>query len=167
MQAQIAEFTKHPSPDMLALHARLIKSRVGELITYDELSQLVGRDVQHHFRHLLVAARNKAQQSHNIVFRAVTNEGLVHLDDAGKIEQGYSGIARARSAIRKGRRTLGCVGDVQSLPPEKQSSYHTAISVLGALDLATSPKQVERIKGSVERLQQPLPTAQVARAMME
>ena len=162
-----AEISRHPSPDMLALHARLVASTIGELIPYEELNQLVGRDVQHHFRHLLNAARNKAQQTHGIVFHVVTNKGVVHLDEAGKVEQGYSGIARARSAIRKGRRVLGCVKDVQALSSEKKVDYFTAVSVLGALDLATCPKRVEHIKGGVKQEQRPLPITQVAKAMME
>lgn len=160
------EVSKHLSPDVLNLYARLKSCKPGDEIPYEELSSLVGRDVQHKFRYLLDAARNKVLREFGICFRCVTNKGLCCLDDVGKTVEGHGFIRRARAAVRKGQRVLHSVEDYNALPEDKRKEYLLSLSVLGAIDCATSPKRIDSLAGKVALVSTPLPTAAVFQALI-
>ena len=66
------------SPLRRQLMERLRRAAPAQIVTYSELSALIGEDVQRHARHLQDSARRGLLREH-LVFTAVTNQGLKRL----------------------------------------------------------------------------------------
>lgn len=139
------------SVDTDMVHKRIVAANIGEVITYAELTELIGRDVQGAARYVLHSARNMAMREDRAVFGVNTDVGLVRLDDCAVVDAGADGMAKARRAIRKGARVLGCVNNFDAMPNEKKIQHNTALSLFGALHEAMKPKSVARIEAAVTR----------------
>ena len=71
------------SADTLALYEALKDITIDGMITYANLSDLIGRDVQSEAIGSLTTARRMCQREDQIVFSPVRGVGLKRLDDSG------------------------------------------------------------------------------------
>lgn len=138
---------------------RLGKAAVGDLVTYQELRDLTGLDVQHDGRGVMESARRICQRDSRMVFGAVMNEGLKRLDDQGIVGTGGVTLKRIGRAARRGVRTLGCVKDFDALPESARVEHNMSVSVLGALGQMTKRNKLEQVRLAVSNAQTKLPLA--------
>ncbi len=83
-----------------AIYQRIIKLGVDEVITYQEISNLISRDIRQ-ARGYLNTARRIAQRDNGFVFGTVRNIGIRRLNDVAIIESANISI---RSIRRKASR---------------------------------------------------------------
>ena len=145
----IKDQSREINVDARILLGRLKKANVGEVLTYQELSDLIGRDVQHGARHILVSARRWAAKD-RIIFGSVTGKGIQRLDDEGKVKAGAGHLDRIRRESRRASRTLASVDDFSSLSNESRIRHNMAMSVFGIIQQATGNKIREKISEKVE-----------------
>ncbi len=134
------------SIEMSLIRGRLEKATVGELITYGELSELIGRDIQRH-RYFLMSARRSLLNEvppHRLVFSAVESVGVLRLSDAEIVGSSQHHNKSIRRRAPKGIKELMAV-DIETLSSEDKTKSLSQQSVLGALQAITKPSMVKRI----------------------
>lgn len=141
--------TREINVDARVILARLKAAKVGDVITYSELSELVGRDVQKGSRHILEAARRWAKKD-RVIFGVITGQGLKRLDDAGKVRVGSGMMDKIRRTSRRAAQTLAAVENFDALPNEMKIQHNMSLSVFGIIQQATSRKVQDRIAEKVE-----------------
>ena len=135
--------------DAAIILKRFKNTKPGDVLTYHEMSDLIGRNVQGEARYIMETARRYAKKE-RIYFGVITNKGLQRLDDAGKVKAGSGMMSKIRRTTRRAAQTLAAVEDFNSLPNELKIEHNTALSVFGILTQATSKKLQTKISERVE-----------------
>ena len=148
------------SSEALLLFRRIKEMKVGETVSYEELSGIIGLNVQDN-RHYLDTARKKALVEEGIVTEAVWGKGIKRLDDESIARIGDSVVRHIRSSARKGRLKLSCVKDFGALTNEAKIKHNMGMSLLGAMMVFTKGKMVERIEHQVAQNMEQIPTAKL------
>lgn len=104
--------------DTLIIENRLRNAAVGDTVTYDELSILLGRDVRKFCKSGLDTAR-KSVMADGLVFANVYNVGYKRLDDSGKLGAARAHVDRAGRQARKSRKIL-TVTNMKALNDEEK-----------------------------------------------
>ena len=128
---------------------RLMKVEVGELITYKEMTEIVGRDVRKDGSGIMYSAKRKALNDCQIVFITITNKGLKRASDEEIANSGASVIHKIRRTSHKGKKVLYAVNDFSALTNESKISHNAYASFLGAIDLITRPKKIVALQEMV------------------
>lgn len=147
------------------LYARLVDVPVGELIHYDELSNVIGRDVQQDGRWYLKEARELARRQDRIVFDVERDIGIRRADNITTVsiaEGRVEGIARA---AKRGTEILATV-DRDELEPHDRARRDVAHLQLGALRIfAAAPMTKSLTKSAEGGRALPSPRTLMARAL--
>ena len=130
---------------------RLMKVEVGELITYKEMTEIIGRDVRNNGSGIMYSARRKALNDCQIVFITITNEGLKRASDEEIANSGASVIHKIRRASHKGKKILHSVNDFGKLSNKSKIRHNASASFLGAIDLMTQPKKIVALEERVKK----------------
>lgn len=141
-----------PSVDTNFLAAKLSKVDVGEIVTYEELSDAIdGRDVRpgQPGYSALVSARRRLERQHGIVFGSVRKVGLKRLSDIGIVDTSDQAIASIRRKARRSAKRLTCVKNYEGMPAEKQVKHNAYMSIFGALAAASRASTVRLIEEEV------------------
>lgn len=153
------------SPESRLLFAFLIKAKVNEIFTYDQLSKVIGRDIRKH-RGAIYTAKRMALREHNMVFNAVRKVGIKRLASDGMSEAGMGAIESIRrKSVRTGR-MLSCA-NVEELTNGARIRHNTVASIVGVLALVTKPSAVKRLEATVEKKQSEIPTAETMKLFSE
>ena len=125
------------------LEKNLIKDG-NELVTYKELSDSIGRNVQGEARGLLGTARKMIQNQHKIILEVVMNEGI-------KISENYEGVIdRATSHVRRTvRNTSKTVGNALNGQPIT-ATVAAKFSVMNAIELFSRPNMPKKLIETIE-----------------
>ena len=161
--------TKKSIPEMAIdtrlLLQRLLKAKIGEVITYKELNEVISRDVQQEANGCLQSAM-KAALRHEMVFSTMRGIGIKRLTDrelAGIGEATRNHITRsARIAMRK----MGLVRDFKALTNEEKIRHNTGLAMLGAVAHISSPKQAKALEGKINATMSVLPVQKTLEAFM-
>lgn len=135
------------SIDAKVLHDRLKQAQVGEVLTWVDLSKLIGRDVRRHAYGALNTARKRAQNDDLCVFGTVFKVGLKRLSDTEVVDTGQQVVDKVRRTTRRGVKRLTSVTDFSAMPNESKIKHNAYVSMLGALcDVSTTRRlhQVEK-----------------------
>jgi hypothetical protein len=139
-----------PSVETRLLYDRLKPAVKADVITYEELSALIGQDVTNGARHLLTSARRLTQKEDRKVFGVVRGVGLKCLTDT---EIANSGEATRKSLRRKATREgkkLECV-EFDTLNGDDKVKHQVARTLVGFIYSASSPAHVKEIEGMVSK----------------
>lgn len=139
------------SIDTQMIYERLEKSAIGELVEYQELSALIGTDVQSKGRGYMETARRMAMRDKGMVFEPVRNVGLKRLADTEIVRSGQAYISKIRRHARRGMRVLVSVQDFNSLPNDLKVRHNATASMLGAVAQFSGGAAQKRIEGAVEQ----------------
>jgi len=136
------------SADTRLLYQRLLKLRYDEVVTYDELSRILGRDVRKSSRSNLTSARKMAIQD-GIVTDAVRKVGIKRLTDERTVEcTGTVMRKRIRRACHRSARRLTAVR-FDNLSDNLKQIHNAELSQLGALAEFSKDKVTKRIRSMV------------------
>lgn len=134
------------------IYQRLIKAEIGELVTYDELTQIVGTDIRKR-RHWLDSAKDKAERE-GYFFGPVTGQGvrrMTHDEAVALIDPTEKTQRAARKAIRRSERL-----DYDSMTPESRVYVTVVRATAHATLVLNSPKAAKAISASAKESQHEL-----------
>jgi len=141
----------------------LVDVKVGETITYEDLSKRIGRDVQGQAYSAMATARRAAMRTEQVVFGTIQNEGLVRLSDEQILaldKDGYRSIRRA--ALRRMKRRA-CV-KFDGLTDENQIKHNAGMSIDNAIRAIGTKANVKKIEARVAESKEKLPLAKTLEA---
>ena len=147
------------SVDTRLLYQRLKETHIGDQVSYDELSELIGRDVRNGAHSNLQSARNRCMKHDGIVFGTIRTVGLKRLNDTEIVETAEEQINRIRRASRRAAKTLAQVRDFAAMPEEAQTKHNASLSLFGAVAKITQTSQVQKLEKHVGEAQKQLPLA--------
>ncbi|MAT51520.1 MAG: hypothetical protein CMK32_10095 [Porticoccaceae bacterium] len=138
------------SSDTRIIESMLKAASVGQLITYDEISTAIGRDVRKHASSSLVTARRSLLLECGIVFGVERGVGLKRLDDEEIVDTTESDRVRI---LRASKRTLDKLSVVKfdSLPEDYKRQHVVASAQMGAISLFSKKTSAKKIATKVQK----------------
>jgi len=117
------------------LYGTLREVKPNKSISYADLSELIGADVQkNNARGYLYTARRLCETDHDIVFEVVRNVGLkriVNDDVMGVAESAFSSIRRKAGKTIKTIKTV----NYKALSNEGKTKHNASITLMGTISL--------------------------------
>lgn len=145
------------SPDTWALTDFLRKSVVGQIVTYQEMAGILGRDVQNGGRHVLQSARRRLERE-DILFGTVWRVGVKRLNDAEIVDQAAHDVdGIRRRADRAAKRTLRA--NYSQLSGEQRLQFNTRTTLLAIIAKIASKPKVKQLEEAVKTEEGRLPLA--------
>lgn len=132
---------------------RISRCAPDEIVTYEELSEILGRDAQSSGRHNVDSARRmllRGEGGTRMAFSAVAGVGIKRMADSELANSGRHFMSRIRGISKRGAQTLAAVGDFDSLPNESKIAHNAALSLLGAIAQASKEKAIQKVESAVE-----------------
>lgn len=140
---------------------RIVKLETNELVTYEELERITGKEIRQ-LRGALGTARRRARREHRMVFGTVRKEGLRRLDDDGIVDRSLSTLSRLGKVVREGAKDMRCV-EYGSLTDAGKAGYNARMSVLGAVGMMTSAPSLKRVEAGSVKAQRALDLSETLR----
>lgn len=153
------------SVDGRALAQRLRETSVGDIVKYETLTAVIGRDVCSESRSALATARRLVMREHRMVFDAIKGEGLQRLADSQIVGLADKTRAHIRRTVRKTARALTCV-DYDAMPKADQVKHNAALSLFGVMAELSTEKATVRLSHAVESAGTEIPAAKSAIAAL-
>ena len=146
-EEQRARFTT--SIETRLLYQRIRKMQVGDVVSYGELSSILGADVRLTGRSALYSARQIAERDDTIVTEAVPNVGIKRLSDSENILSAGAVFTKIRRAANRGVSRLTALQNFDALSDTEKTLHNASVSALAVVKMMAKPKSVERIAGAV------------------
>jgi len=148
------------SVDARLLLQELTKASIGQTVTYEQLQEVIGRDVRRGGGYAALAAARRAALRERIVFGTISKVGIKRLDDA-EITRTVSGSVhkisrRVRSTIR-----LQDCANYEKLSKQQQASYNTNLSQLSVIGHIASAPTTKKLESKIAQLGKSLPLAKM------
>jgi quinolinate synthase len=121
-----------------------------DVISYADLSKIIGYDVQRDGYSYLKSAREIVERDTGRLIGVVLSEGVKLLTPEEQVAIGPDSLQRLKRATTKSIKRIGRV-QVDKLTDDQRLDYHTSASVLGAVHLFTKPKSVAKIEEAVSK----------------
>lgn len=153
------------SADTSLLVTLFSRAEHGELVTYEQLEGMLGRDPRLH-RAAIHSALRIVQNETGKVFECEAKLGYRCLDDAQIVGSTQSIRERQHRLTRKALKRLGVVR-TDKLPDDKRTEYYTALSIQGAMHHVTTAKAQAAIASKVNGSTQQLAVAMTLKALSE
>lgn len=160
----IATPSEQTSIDVQMIYDRLHKANTGDTVSYADLTELIGRDVQDRARYILLRALDLLRRDHNYVFGTVRRVGVKRLADGEIVGSAASDVASIRRKARKAASKLTCVADYDALTPDERIRHNATVSLFGAIATMTKRPEMKRLETAVEATGRTLPLARTLEA---
>jgi hypothetical protein len=143
------------SIDSTTLYNRLKSANIGDIVTYSELSKIIGGDVTNpKLRQFVYTALAMCNKNDNMVFDCVMKVGYKRLNDKEITEKSTTQpFRKIRSTISRANRDIRCI-NVNNLDNDEFVKLNATRSVFGVLAEITKPKLIKEISDSYP---EPLP----------
>ena len=143
---------------------RLARAAMGELVTYDELSDIIGQNVRlQRNKGRLNTALRTVLNDHRMVFGVVVNEGYKRLADADMSKIGRQSARKIRREAQRAKKKMACV-NLDKLTSEQKSEWNVAATIISMTEEVSAPRAVKAIESAVSKTQQQLPVAKALEA---
>lgn len=142
------------------LYERLSKSAVGEIITYAEMDELIGRSVQKQCRQALQTARNACKSELRILFGTIAKVGLKRLSNDEIPGLAESKIAHIRRTVKRGLTEQMCA-DYESLQSDQKTKYNMNMAMFSTYQELSKPSSISSVESQVKVSQTTLPVGKV------
>ena len=134
------------SVDTTRLVEKLLSVTPGDFISYEDLSNEIGRNVREEARGQLNYARTKILNESRVDFVPLPGKGLRRLTDAEVANSGLKHLRRVRNAARRGGRHMGAIQDFNALANEDKIKHTSALAALGAMEHMAREKPLKLIE---------------------
>jgi hypothetical protein len=136
-----------PNPDVDLIAEAMGACAIGQVMTYDHLSKLIGRDIRE-FRYIIAAARRRLLNWKGMVFEAVPNEGYCRLSDSQCITAGMRDIDSCRrKALRAGKKARA--SKTELLTPEERSRRAVVMTQAMFMARSSSVQATKKLESAV------------------
>lgn len=150
------------SIDTRMLYDRLKTAVVGEVVSFAQMTELLGRPIEGSTSNLQSALHKL--EGEGIAFANVRGSGYQRMNDTEVVhtaEDAREGIKRkAKRAVKR----LTCVQNFDGLPNELKIKHNAAISGFGAIASIMSPGRMKSLEDQVAKIGQQLPLAKTLEA---
>lgn len=137
------------SADTKIIEHRLRTTSAGEVVTYDELSKLLGRDVRVHcYGNIQTAIKALIKES--VFFDCVIGNGYRRLNESESVAALEHYRIKARRAVRRGIVHLQHI-EADKLSEQDRLKYFAAGTQLQALELFSGAKAGNKIEAAVTK----------------
>lgn len=138
----------YETQQLVARLTEAVKDECYDIVSYDELTSLIGFNVQNSGRSYLTSAKEIVERETGRLLGTVRNEGVKLLTPEEQASIGTESVTRMRRATSKSIIRVARV-QTEKLTHDQLREHHATASVLGALHLFTKPKSVNKIKEAV------------------
>lgn len=167
----MATTTKHPtfsrSIDTDILVQRLMNTQPGDIVGYDEMRDLIGRDVQGDARSVLESARTILERDVSIVTGTIRGVGIQHLTDTDTILTGQASINHIRRVSRTTARRIATLKNPNSVPTDIRARQYALLSTFGAFVQMTRPSKTRKIEAIARQAMKELPLTRTLEAFKD
>lgn len=150
MRQTIAEL----SIDTRLIIERLDKAAIGDVVSYSELSGIIGRDISTAY-HLTRTARKKLLASKKY-FEPVPGVGFKRCNDSEKVASGGTYITKSRRACKRGATITTSVDNYDTMSKDDQIRHNSQLSLMLTIRAMSTPSKLKAIESRVEDAQQSL-----------
>lgn len=150
------------SADTGLLVTLLMEANEGDLVTYDQITQHLGRDIRHN-RSCLTSALRIAERD-GAVFAAEPGKGYRRLPPGDAVASVDGFRARQHNLANRACKRLSVIDSHRLEEPERKKFY-THLSIQGALQAATKAAAVKKIETHVNGSTQQLAVAKTLEAL--
>lgn len=153
------QLTLHPETQILV--DALSKVPLGQMITYKNLSELIGIDVTGPARQRLVSARRVALRDYGAAFGTERATGLIRLHPDQAPGLGASARLKIRRASSRARKAMISVAEHSNgLSPEASRRMSAEMSAHGLIAEITKEKTIKAAMGRSEKIAPPAKMAE-------
>lgn len=145
------------SIDTRMLYDRLKVVDVGEIVTFRQMSELLGRPVEGATSNLQSALHRL--EGERLAFANIKGVGYQRMDDVAVVNTAESAREGIRRKAKRAIKRLVCVREFDSLPNELKIKHNAALSGFGAIASIMSPGRVKALEEQVAKAGQQLPLA--------
>lgn len=150
------------SADTQLIESVLAEAKVGDVITYEQLSKVIGRDVRQFALSSLSSARRGIFNSKRYVFGVEKNVGLKRLNDNEIVDSTEYDRKKLRRAAKRTLNKLGVV-DFDNLTPDKKRQHIVASAQMGAVEMFAGKNATKKIEAKVNETSRVLPIGETLR----
>jgi len=137
---------------------RLSEMQRGDTVSYKELTELIGADVQAAAYCYCKTARDRCLKDFGLVFEPITNVGLKCMTEEEVALSGQFGIQKIRRVARREKSKLHHgIENFDILPNDAKIAHNTAASILGVFELMTKPKEILKVEAQIIKNNDMLP----------
>lgn len=151
------------SADARLLRQRLAAVKIGESVTYADLSREISKPVDGAFP-ALQTARRSLLNNDGYVFAVIRGEGLKRLSDEEIVAASDQDVNRIRRTAKKGARKLASVQDYGAMSNASQLRHTTRLSVMTAVAHMASSKGIEKLEEPAKGRAKELPISETLAA---
>jgi len=151
------------NPDAAILENLLDTRCNGGLVSYQEMSAAICRNVRGEGAHILQAARKRLERQGKI-FAAVSGEGLRFVVDSEKADLLSDAAHKINRAAKRWIRR-GSVDDITKLEPAVRLKFTLGMSRLALVEMSTSRRGEKKLEQLVANGQKP--TSEMLEAMKQ
>lgn len=154
------------SIDTKLIIKRMEETKEGDVVSYEELSALIGRDVRVLAKGSTRTARKNLLKQ-QIYFECISNVGFRRCNDKEKVAGGGLFIRKARRAAKRGVLVTTSVTNYDTMSREDQQQHNAQLSLLGAMRAISTPQKQKAIAAKVEQAQESLSLAGTLKAIKD
>jgi hypothetical protein len=136
---------------------RLRDTKIGDLLTYEDLSKVARRPVGDSLRGPLTSARRKLLREERIAFVTIAGTGIRRATDEEKVAMGVDGMSRMRRQGRRSLRQIYSVENFDAMPPEVKVQHNVTATVLNLFVEVSGAKKQKQLTAAVEKQGNMLP----------
>jgi hypothetical protein len=160
----IAPMQFEMSADARFLYQSLRAAKAGDVVTYAELGEVIGKIVHGGMGALQTAIR-VALREDRFVFSAVRKVGVKRLTDAEIVTLGESETSGTHRRVKRTARRLTAIQDYASLSPPSQLRHTALLSVNTMIADATRVQNITRVANVSHGRSTELPIHETLKAM--
>ena len=136
------------------IYTRLKELHPDDIATYEELSELIGRNVQHYRGHLTTAIRKCL--SEHIHIESVRNVGVKRMTSEATVKAGGRPLKHVSKVMRTARKKMTTV-DYDKLTKVLQVQHNTYLTLYGTHSYFSKAQQIKQVEEKVVEAQRQLP----------
>lgn len=153
------------SPDTRLIRQRLREMKVGDFVSYTDLSSLISKPVSGATSSLQSAVGSLLRQD-SIVFSVIRGEGLKRLNDSEIVAASDCDVDAVRRRAKKAATKITSVQDFAKLTSKEQLAHTTKLSIFTAVASMASDKGIKAVANVATGRSSELPIAETLRAFM-
>lgn len=159
---------KKPSLDAQTLLDCLEEMKPGDFVSYSDLSELIGKDVQVGKGYqALSRARKILERENGKVVEPVFGQGMRCLEDESKVDSSEYYVKKAGRAGKKAVKRLTTIENFAALSNAKKVKHNYVMSVAGVIHHLSKPSTKKQIESKVSQSHRQMELDETLNAVLE
>lgn len=143
------------SADTKIIRSVFDECEIGQLVTYEELTAAIGRDVREFARGSIATVRKALLKERRVVFECVQDQGYMRLNDSEIVASTERDRGRLYRASSRVIRKLGCVS-FDKLADSEKVSHTVACAQFGAMQMFAKKSSAKRLEAKAKEESKPI-----------